>query len=221
MFYASRTIQASRTAASVTPLQRAGTLSRAMIHMPKFVQAAIDVADEFFLHNLILFRNGARTAQSVDANPTYPLCANGQCRNVVPHGTQQPCPGAMCQGMACNSCEFPSCEKCKMCFRSRGGNAMYAIGHCAFLSAAKRRPFLTRGESGAAPEPSFAGNSAPRLPRPSGSLAMKGILSSTSPAAPGSQADAHHSSSSSRPIVWTQPTASDCKGSWARWFSWA
>lgn len=148
MFYASRTIQASRTAASVTPLQRAGTLSRAMIHMPKFVQAAIDVADEFFLHNLILFRNGARTAQSVDANPTYPLCANGQCRNVVPHGTQQPCPGAMCQGMACNSCEFPSCEKCKMCFRSRGGNAMYAIGHCAFLSAAKRRPFLTRGESG-------------------------------------------------------------------------
>ena len=48
MFYASRTIQASRTAASVTPLQRAGTLSRAMIHMPKFVQAAIDVADEFF-----------------------------------------------------------------------------------------------------------------------------------------------------------------------------
>ena len=48
MFYASRTIQASRTAASVTPLQMAGTLSRAMIHMPKFVQAAIDVADEFF-----------------------------------------------------------------------------------------------------------------------------------------------------------------------------
>ena len=147
--------------------------------MPEFVQAAIGMADEFFLHKLMLFRNGAGgagTEQSVDANPTCRLCANGQCRNVS-RRTQQLCPRAMCKGVACNLCEYPSCEKCKMRFRSRGGKTMYAVGHCTFLSAAKRRPFLARGESGAAPEPSYAGNSTRRLHRPSGSLAMKGILS--------------------------------------------
>ena len=86
-------------------------------------------------------------------------------------------PGRCARGWRAIRANTQVAKKCKMRFRSRGGKTMHAVGHCTFLSAAKRRPFLARGESGAAPEPSYAGNSTPRLHRPSGSLAMKGILS--------------------------------------------